>query len=284
MGGRAVSSFRGAIQKFVADISPWFIREKNRGAVVQAGALALDDTITMLDQGLRLGQPLDCESSALPIISADRGIRIYETEPEASKRTRLSRWWQLHRRRGTHRGEMENLAPFFLPARPLMRIVHQNGGGDIATWHTLNQDETYTVHQQSPSNWDWDGVPAAWARWWAIIYREPLIGWLEAATYDDPDVEFDDGTLWDGGPSETQIRDIVEALQEAQAGHSHLWGVIVSDDETSFDPTAAAVTDADGWTSLPTGNWWVAADAITGLPTRPPYASFIFEQGKAVVP
>lgn len=282
-----MSSFRGAIQQFVAEISPWFLRAKHRGALVQAGALVLDDTVAMLDQGLRLGQPLDCESSALPVLSKDRGLRIYQTEPEASKRERLSRFWSLYRRRGTHRGEMENLAPFFLPARPLMRIVHQNGGGDTATWHTLAEDGTYTTHQQSPSNWDWDGVPAAWARWWAIIYRDPLMGYPDAAEYatDGGDgVFFDDGTLWDGGPSEMQIRDIVDALQESKAGHSHLWGVILTEDEGSFDPSAAAVADSEGWTSLPTGNWWVAADAVTGLPTRPPYASFLYEQGKAVVP
>lgn len=272
-------SFIGVIQQFVDRVSPWFIRGKNTGAFLQANAIVLDEAIQSLSAGLYLSQPLRCDASALPVLSRDRSIRIYDTEPEESQRYRLSRWWQLHRQRGTHQGELRNLQPVFLPASPLMRIVHQDGAGGRATWHTLATDGTYSIHKAEPSNWDFDGVPAKWSRWWCILYREAAMGYLDAALWDGG-ASWDDGTLWDGGPSTEQIADIVSALKEAQSAHSKLWGVIMTSEPASFDPTATAVTDPDGWTSLPVGNWGFAIDNDTGLPSRPPYASFLFNEGQ----
>lgn len=272
-------SFLGVVQQFVANVSPWFIRGPNTGSYLQANAVVLDDGLQSLAMGLKLGQPLRCDTSAFPTLSRDRGIRVYNTEPVASKRLRLSRWWQLRRQFGTHHGEMNNLRPFFLPAEPLMRIVHQDGAAGRATWHTVNTDGTFDVHKAEPSNWDFDGVPTKWSRWWCIIYRDAAMGYPDAELWDGG-ASWDDGTLWDGGPSTEQIADIVAALKEAQSAHSKLWGVIMTSEPTSFDPAATAVTDPDGWTSLPVGNWGFAIDNDTGLPSRPPYASFLFNEGQ----
>jgi Phage tail protein (Tail_P2_I) len=275
-----LSSWVGKIQQQAGTKPPWFVRNKNIGRLLQAFALELDNAVETLAQGLRLAHPLRCDASALPIISRDHGISIYPTEPEDSKRQRLANWLVLRRQFGTHQGELRNVLPYFLPARPLMRIVHQNGGATRATWHTVNTDGSYTIHKAEPSNWDWDGVPTSWSRWWAIIYYETALAWLEPAEWNDG-LEYGDGTLWDGGPSTDQIRDIVAGLKEAQGTHSALWGVIVTRDPSSFDPTAAPVVDAAGWSSLPIGNWAFAIDNDTGLPSRPPYASLIYQRGPA---
>jgi hypothetical protein len=273
-----LSSFVGKIQQFVAGLGPYYLRNKHVGTLMQAAALQYDAAVESLGQGLRLGQPLRCDASALPRLSRDRGITIYETEPEVSQRFRLSRSPQLRRQFGTHQGEMRNVAPFFQPVQPLMRIVHQSGDGARATWHTLNTDDTFEVHKAEPSNWDWDGQTTRWSRWWAIIYYEAALPWLEPAEWNDG-TEYGDGTLWDGGPTAEQIRDIVAGLKEAQGTHSALWGVIVTRDPASFDPTATATVHADGWSSLPIGNWAFAIDNDTGLPSRPPYASLIYQRG-----
>lgn len=273
-------SFIGILQSFVGTVAPWFVRNKNVGTLLESAAFVQDAATESLVQGLKLSQPLNCDSSALPYLSRDRGITLYPTEPIASQRVRLSQWWQLHRQGGTHQGGLRNLAPYFLPVQPLMRIVHQDGNGARATWHTLGTDGAYTIHKAEPSNWNWDGVPLRWSRWWAIIYRDPMMAWLDPAQYDDG-TTYDDGTLWDGGPSTAQGADIIAALKERQGPHSMLWGVAVTRDASSFDPTATAVVDGDGWSSLPTGNWGSVVDHTTGLPTRPPYASWIYDKGQA---
>ncbi len=274
-------SFIGLLQQFVATAAgvPYYVRGKNGGRLLQAAALTLDSFTEEMMQGLRLGYPLSCHSSALPSIAYDRRIRLYPTEPIDSQRSRLAQWKSLHRRRGTHRGELQNLATYFSPAKPLMRVVHQDGAGGRATWHSLSEDGAYAIAKRTPTNWDFDGVTAKWSRWWCIIYRDPLMNWLDASTYDDGTI-YGDGTLWDGGPSTDQIGDIVEALKEAQGAHSMLWGVIIANNSASFDPESVSVTDSDGWTSLPVGNWGSTIDNTTGLPTRRPDATFIYDLGK----
>jgi hypothetical protein len=276
-----MSAFVGTFQQFIATVAPWFLRNKNVGRFLEAFALTLDSAGDSLAQGLHLSQPLRCDSSALPILAGDRTLDIYPTEPDSSKRYRLSQWWQLHRQFGTHQGELRNAQPLFLPdPLPIMRIVHQDGTGRRATWHTLAGDGTYSIYKKSsPSNWNWDGQTSEWSRYWVIIYTNGL-------TETAPDVydagnTWDDGTLWDGDPSADQIADLVAALgADSKSAHSKLWGVILTSDPASFSPTATATTDAEGWTSLPVGNWGYVIDNTTGQPTRPPYASFIYDLGE----
>lgn len=273
--------FPGLIQKFIATATSiaWWVRNKNLGTLLESVAFVEDQQVQDLYEGLRLGYPLDAEDSALETLAFDRQIQIFDTEPDESKRLRLAQFWNLHRQFGTHQGEMRNLAPYFLPVQPLMRIVHQDGDGTRATWHTLNTDGSYTIDKVEPSNWDYDGATDLWSRWWCILYYEALLPWLEPAEYDDG-TQYDDGTLWDGGPSTDQIAAIVGALQGAQGVHSMLWGVIVTQDPDSFDPNSTSTTDPDGWTSLPVGNWGFTIDNGTGLPTRPPFASWIYDKGQ----
>lgn len=231
------------------------------------------------------GQLLQCEVDVLPWHARDRGITLYTSEPEASQRKRLARWRQLHARRGTHRGELEYVQPFFLGADglgvlPRMRIVHQDGDGDGAMWHTLSGSYDaggagiYSITRTVPSNWDFDGQVERWSRWWAIIYTAGTA--LEA---DQP--LWDDGSLWDGGQywdgfDGRQTDDQIAALREWSAAHSLCAGLILTNDLASFDPAGTATTDAAGATSLPIGNWGNIVDPVTGHPTRLQSASFLY--------
>lgn len=274
-------SFIGAIQKRITALVPWYLRQRHVSTFLEAVALTLDGAIDGGVAAFRLAHPLNCHPSALPTISRDRRLRIYATEPETSQRYRLSRFWQLRRQFGTHAGQMNNLQPFFLdrPALPMLRAVHQSGDGATATWHTLNTDGTYEVHHQTPSNWEWDAHPEQWSRFWVILYvdalaLDPPVGW-------DGGGEWDGGTLrWDELFSDERNADMQAAILEAKACHSALWGLILATDPASFDPTATAVTDPAGWTTLPVGgNWNFPIDNVTGDPTRLPSASFVFDAG-----
>ena len=70
----------GDIQGIITRVGPWFVQNKFAGAIRQATALACDVATTQLAAGLRLSQPLRCDSSALPSLAKDRNITVYPTE------------------------------------------------------------------------------------------------------------------------------------------------------------------------------------------------------------
>ena len=268
-------SFVGTIQRVVARVGPWFLHSRNIARFMQAFAVNYDNAITALQQGLALAHPLRCDPSAFPVLSLDRTIRLYPSEPEASKRIRLATWLQIHRRRATHLGELLHSQPYFLPEHPVMRIVHQDGFGASATWWSIAADGSLSEYKAEPSNWDYDGQPMKYSRFWVILYVPASIFSL---------AHYDDGTLYDGGAVYdgmiTQIaRDISAMILESKAAHSQLQAYILATDPASFDPTATAVTNPDGSTTLPIGNW---GSSMSGPPvsvyTRLRTAVWIYER------
>jgi len=275
-------SFFGTIQRLASNVSVWFLQNKNIATFLESVAIVYDDALETFRQGMLNSQPLRCDASALPVLSHDRGIRIYPTEPETSQRYRLSRWWQLRRQFGTHVGQMRNLAPFFLPLATTIRIVHATvraGPVKIATWHTLAPDDTYTVHRADPGNWEWDGLSTAmpaWSDYWVIVYQ-PTGAFGPQPAWDDANEGWDGVQVWDGLYTAAQIDDMVAAIKEAGAPHMKLRGLIFATDPSSFDPTASVVVDPAGWSTLPGGNWTYVIDNNTGKPTRLPSAVYAYD-------
>lgn len=296
----ASTFFQGpnGIQRFAP---AWFLRKvglafvQSVGAVfdeqadrVMAGRLAANPYAA----GARLadGRLIECDEDVLPFHSHDRGIRLYSTEPLLSKRIRLGQWRQLKKRRGTHRGELENLQPFWQATtsavRPWLRIVFQNNQGTPKSeWHTFSPTGVYSIRQQNTSNWNYDDNATLRSRYWLIIHMP--VGWWRCAKYGDGTV-YGGGAIY-GGLRAMALGDLVGADKEAKAAHTRLAGVIatslqptdpipgVSGTHYPFDPSDTAQTSADGWTSLPTGNWGSILDPVTNLPTRPPWATWLFE-------
>ena len=270
-----MSSFVGTIQRLVARVGPWFLHSPNIGRFLQAFAVLYDNKITALQQGVALSQPYRCDPSAFPVLSLDRSIRLYPSEPEASKRMRLANWLQFHRQRATHLGELIHSQPYFAPEHPVMRIVHQDGAGLSATWWSIAADGSLSEYKAEPSNWDYDGQTYKYSRFWVILYAPASIISL---------VHYDDGTVYDGGAVYdgviTQIaRDISAMILEAKAAHSQLQAYILATDPASFDPTSTAVVSPDGWTTLPIGNWGtIISEGPESVRTRLPTAVWIYER------
>lgn len=269
-----MSTYVGLLQRLLSESAPSWLRNRYGRAFLEAIGLTLDLGTATFQRGLEQTYPLMCESTSLPILGSDRGIRRYPTEPEASYRVRLARWRQIKKHAGSHYGEMISIQPFFLPgALPTIRIVHQSGDGVGATWHTLNPDGSYETHYQSPSNWRFDPSSGEWSRAWLIIYVTGV--GLDGAQYDDGIAQYDDGvTLWDGHLSSEQIDDIASIYNDSKAAHSVLKGIILASDPASFDPAGSSVSLPDGSTTFPVGNWRYAIDPVTGLPTRLGTASY----------
>lgn len=277
-----MSTYIGALQRYVSEITaagPWWLAQKNIGTLLESVALTLDGAVDSLAQGLRMTDPLRCDESALPVLSRDRGIRLYTTEPIASQRYRLSQWLQLQRQRGTHQGEMRNAQPYFLTetALPRIRIVHQNGSGTRATWHTLETSGEYSVYKVEPSNWDFDGQPTLWSRWWAIIYSNDSTILSDGVTEWNDGANWNDGQFWNGAAAQVFL-DLAAMFLDWKAAHSQCAGVIIASDPASFDPSSTATTLPDGRTTLPSGNWGALVDPATGLPTRLQTATFIHDR------
>lgn len=266
--------------------APKFLRGPNLGRFLQSYAATLDGNVEQLRQGLTFSNPLICPPEMLPVISYDRGIKLYPTEPEESKRYRLSRWLQLWRLKGSPMGEIDHVLPYFLTASamPTIRIVHTDGNA-ITTWHTWDPvTRRHTSIRRSPGNWDWDGTYSKWARWWAIIYLPPGFG--SYALWDGTDT-WDGSAIWDGVGADV-IADLYAMFKDWKASHSRFSGLILTALQPTdsipgypgvhpFDPTSNAITDVNGWTTLPLANWWepvYTGASYTGLATRMPYALY----------
>jgi hypothetical protein len=269
-------SYAGTIQRLIAEVGPYFLHNKNIGTFLQSVAMVWDEQIQSLEMGLALGQPLQCHADALPTLSYDRGLRFYPGESEQSKRQRLSIWLQLHHQRATHAGEMRHEQPYFLPDTPVMRIVHQNGDGTVATWHTLDADGVYTVQHINPSNWNYDGATAKWWRFWVIVY--PPSRFLTEPHYGDG-CHYGDGTLYSGGATHDIAADLVNMILEWQSKHANLWGYIFATDPDSFLPDATPeLIGATHQSTLPMVNWSAPIDA-DGYRVRNPTAFWLYDMG-----
>lgn len=265
--------FRHAIAAWAPDYmkGTWGLR------LLESVGSLLNGLEGQVDQGRRAGNPLLCEEDALPYHARDRQIELYTTEPDASKRHRLSRWWQLHARQGTHLGQMANLQPYFLPGMlPKIRVVHADAGLLSATWWTLNADGTVERYVKSPCNWSWDGT-SAWWRSWIIIYTAGTTLDSDCAIYDDGTV-YDDGvTVYDGITVQARS-DLIRLAKSWKSAHEQVWGVALAHDAASFDPTAAPASLGGSMTTLPNGNWLYPLDPISGLPTRVQTADWIYDR------
>jgi len=227
------------------------------------------------------GRLIECDPIMLPLHGQQRGIRVYPTEPVLSRRVRISRWWQLHQRRGTHRGEMEHAQPYFLSLAttlPTIRIVHQPGDGASAYWHTLDPNGVYSLTRVAPSNFNYDGQTSKWARWFVFldmtgtgIAGPPLYNAIGGHRYGD-------GTLYGvGGLPAGAFADIVSMFRDWKSARSWLAAVVLVWPPATLDPNGTPTQDADGRWSLPNGKWGRLVDPATGKGTRPIGYQWIYD-------
>ncbi len=115
-------------------------------------------------------------------------------------------------------------------------------------------------------------------RFWVIVGT--------AGTRVDGSTQYDDGHVYDGGQVYDGIpfanaRDIIAIINSSKRAATVMWGLIFTNNIAAFSPTATSAVLSDGSTTLPVGNWGHAVDPMTGLGTRPEYASFYKDLGQA---
>lgn len=142
-------------------LASWKRRDTKK--LVEAVGLMLDRYGDRLFHAAREGDVWRCDEATLEHHSRDRGIPVYATEPASSKRARLANHHDLHAQRGTIRGQLNHVHPYFLGTNgagplPVIHVVHVSGEATpVATWHKIDAAD-YSSRQKSQSNFDFDSL------------------------------------------------------------------------------------------------------------------------------
>ncbi len=258
----------GSIQQ-LSSVFPWFLRGTNFGAMLESILIYYDLALETLYEGLSFTQPNLADSSALTSLIRDRAMGNYPSMPEAATRQMLTQWLQYHRGRGSERGKLLHIAPYFQQYAPVIQIVTQLGGGYSALWHQVNAAGVYSYSIATPSNWNWDGMKSEYWRYWVLIYAPAGSDLNTCPTYDGGAV-YDDPTVNYDGIVQQVGSDVYQICNEWRSARSVLWGIglVHSNTPATFGPTQTGTTLSDGTTTMPLGGWGkVTASSVKRLQT-----------------
>lgn len=288
---------------------PWFRTARNVGIFYESmGALLDSEAQRSVDARLAGivyagagpasallsdGRRIECQPDALPLHSADRGIKLYPTEGILSQRIRLSQWWQLHAARGTHWGEIAHARPYFADrvaagfGYPAITIGFQtNEGTPRAAWAQVDPSGNRTLLYTSPSNLNYDGFSTLRSRWWVFVDMAGT-GYSPPETYDSGGIYDTSGWQYDAGApvpfTAAAGADVASMFYDWKAAHSWCGGVVAVWPQSGGAPFPTAggtpAQDATGWWSLPNGaNTWAGyVDPGTGKGTRPPNFLWLYD-------
>lgn len=206
-------------------------------------ALMCDLFIQFAFEGIRAKFPGAAPAEALARIGRDRRIRRGLAESDDNYRERLRLWLDSWRRAGSAYAIALQLRAY-LGVAGTIRVVNANG-----TWWTLGPDGSLTRHVTLPAkNWDWDGHPELWARFWVVLYADDY-SWVRDGTWGDGSVWGDDGTGWGSTVPWQVTEDVRGIISEWKSAESVCKNVIVSFDPTYPDPGAAPGAP------MPDGTW-----------------------------
>lgn len=247
-------SFRDSLRGYVP---PWLSDRPGKSVgfrFLYAMVSLLDAGAQFAFEGLQARFPGQGTPTALQYIGRDRGIARGPNESDAAYAARLVAWRRSWRMAGNAISLLDNLASYFAPNPPLIRVV-TNGG----VWTTRAPDGTVTFYRAVPSNWNWDNRPDLWSRIWPIVYA-------------NGGVPFSDGGAWgdarrwnDGGTIGTSLRpgDVGALLEIASTwkSASTVCPCIIA----AFDPQSFNPLSAPGSPGMPDGTWGTWHKVVNGV-------------------
>lgn len=221
--------------------------------------LPMDGVMQWAWEGIKARFPEEAPPDALGPIGRDRRIVRGRDESDESYIARLLIWLDSWRAAGNAWSVLDQVAGYFAPTPPRLRIVTNSG-----MWFTRESDGARSWLIASPNNFDWDGDTASWSRFWLVIYADPL---TDGGEWGDNVREWGDGGTIGTSATPGDVAIIRQIVQTWKGAHSRCEWIIVALDPESFDPEAAA-----GAPGMPDGTWgtWAIADPSTGIyePTR----------------
>lgn len=230
-----ISTFRDSIRRIVP---PWLAGLWGY-RLLYSLAVQVDALGDATAAGAHLRFPNVYSPESLPLLGRERGIvRGFDESPEGYA-ARLRRWLDDHRRKGNPYTLMRQIQGLLTGHAVTLRIVNNAGA-----WYTLNADGSTEYHYGA--NWNWDGHPEEWSRFWLIIYPPPDL-WARGGTWGDGG-KWGDGRTWGSTATSAQMDTIDTIIKDWRAPHSVCVNVIVVFDGTAFAPTDTAPP-------LPDGTW-----------------------------
>lgn len=252
-----MSTFRD----FIKGALPSWLTSGDGEKIQFVHALMMDLFLDRALSGLRCGFPSTTpDDTGLGKIGQDRLIRRGLSESRASYVARLQKYLPSLQRMGTA-FELIRQIRAYINAPVMVRVV--DGAGN---WYEINGAGTKTFRPYL-QNWNWDGDTRNLGRLWVIIYSEQ--GPWSCPTYDDGHDYGDAGFAWGGSFTPEIASDLKSLATEWTAQGVMLSHVIVTYDDTLFNP--------DNPASLPDGNWGKSYKYSNGVavPSRFENASYI---------
>jgi len=157
-------------------------------------------------QSLLASMPSFAPSDALTLLGRDRGIVRGINEPDEAYAARMLTFLEDNKQRGMPHALGRQLQAY-CQAPVAVRIVDNNGN-----WFTLDRDGS-TSYRLRNGDWNWDGQPWNWARFWVLIYMTPD-GRPWSHTW-DPTLGASDGTTTATADQIASVLSIVRAWSPA---------------------------------------------------------------------
>lgn len=192
---------------------------------------------------------------ALGHIGRDRQILRGPSESSEAYAVRLVRALDDWRLAGTAWAMMEQLRAFCTPHQVRIRIFNNHG-----TCRTIDRDGTRS--RRRGTNWDWDGTPAAWSRFWVLIYMtdtSPRLPWDRGNPWGTPgDTWGMPGRTWGSTATRNDVDGILQIVRDWKPAGTRCPYVLIVFNDAAFDP-------ADTAPPLPDGTWRYWSKNVGGV-------------------
>lgn len=179
---------------------------------------------------------------ALVALGRDDRVIRGRSETDAQYAARLKRSLPDRRKYGTAFSLIRRIAEYMGEDSGVVVKTVDNAGN----WYMRDADGVYSSYLEQ-GNWNWDGQPNAWSRFWVIIHPAGIF---------TTGPSWGDGSTWGGGKrwGVTMTSDDIESLRaiisDGKPHGTRCVNLIIALDPASFDPEAAPMS-----AGLPDGAW-----------------------------
>jgi hypothetical protein len=245
-------------------ISPPWLRRTVGSRLMYALTMPLDALSEWCFQGVKARFPLVGTPTALGAIGRDRGLRRGPHESDEAFAARCLTWLDAWKHAGSSYALLDQLAGFFSPAPPIMRVVSSNGTS--ATWYTRSPDGTRSLHVETPTNFDWDGSGSEKrTRSFIIVYCGSGNPYDLGGQWGNGSRKWGDGGTIGTSALPLDSQGFIGVVDDWTAAHALCVWAIFAFDASSFNPIAAA-----GSAGMPDGTWgnWSKVVGGVAVPAR----------------
>lgn len=248
-------SFRETLRNYVP---PWLSDRPGKTVgfrYLYSMVALLDAGAQFITEGMQARMPGAGTPTALPYIGRDRRIARGPLESDEAYAERLRRWRDTWKTAGNAISLLNNIAGFFAPSLPRLRLVTHSG-----VWYTREPDGTISIYRALPNNWDWDGKAALWGRFWLIIYPTGGKPYTTGGKWGGGTRSWGDGGTIGTSALPGDIASLREIIATWAGAHAQCVWIIVAFDPASFNPRVSP-----GALGMPDGTWGPWSKTLGGV-------------------